>query len=168
MPDGGPAVVLPCMPGTYSGSFVGSARSVGDGGAYLSLDASSPPEDGGTFPYAGQLTVALEAVVTTHDHGAISETMFSAASGSGTDVYGGSFNATLNGIFDCSTGTLNATFQGGTYVLVQVVPQALAGTLSARYDGTTSPPTLRIDEFHLLISGLLGLDANGSCSATLQ
>lgn len=167
--EGGPAVVLPCMPGTYSGSFVGSARSVGDGGASLSsTDAAPPPDDGGTFPYLGQLSVALEAVVTTHDQGAISETMFSADSLSGTDVYGGSFNATLNGTFDCATGTLSATFEGGTYVLVQLVPQALAGTLSARYDGTTSPPTLRIDEFHLLISGLLGLDADGSCSATLQ
>jgi hypothetical protein len=156
------------MPGTYAGSFVGSARSVGDGGASYSTDAASPPEDGGTFPYLGNLSVVLEAVVTTHDQGAVSETAFSADSLSGTDVYGGSFSAALNGTFDCATGTLSATFEGGTYVLVQLVPQTLAGTLSARYDPTTSPPTLRIDEFHLLISGVLGLDARGSCTATLQ
>lgn len=172
--DGGPSgvftstdaapsgVVFDCKPGTYSGMF--STMVTNDAGGLFALFSLN---------WTGNLSITLQGKVTTSSAGEIPEPTLTIAPGaklSGVDAYGGHFNADLTGQLDCPSKTLTATVANGNYNYFgsDAGGIAMAGNLSATYDGTMATPMLTLGAMDLSSPQLMGTAAIGTWTATLQ
>jgi len=171
--DGGPSniftstdaapsgVVFDCKPGTYAGMFTTMVKS--DAGGLLSLFS---------FNWTGSLSITLQGQVTTSGAGEIPEPVLTIAPGAklaGVDAMGGHLNADLSGQLDCPSKTLTATIANGVYgYFGDAGGIMMTGGLTATYDGTGSTPMLTMGTMMCGSPQVMGVEAEGTWTATLQ
>jgi len=154
-------LVFDCQPGTYAGKFTTMVTS--DAGGLFALF---------NYSWSGNLSITLQGAVTHTSTGEIPQPTLTIAPGAklaGMDANGIAFNADLSGQLDCPSKTLNATVANGTYGAVgDAGGIAMQGTLTATYDGASSPPTLAMGGMALTSPQIMSLAAEGTWTATLK
>ncbi|HEX4446944.1 MAG TPA: hypothetical protein VH044_09415 [Polyangiaceae bacterium] len=158
--SGDAGITFDCQPGTYTGAF--STMVTSDAGGLFSLFS---------FGWMGNLSITLQGQVTQGGGGEIPLPTLTIAPGAklaGVDAMNGHFTADLTGQLDCPSKTLTATIANGNYNYfgdASGIP--LEGTMSATYDGTSTPPALT-GQMSVTSSQVPSLMALGSWTATLQ
>jgi hypothetical protein len=160
--DAASGVTFACAPGTYAGMFTTTVTT--DAGLFPSLLS---------FNWTGTLSITLVGQVMQNSSGesfaAPTLTIAPGAELSGTDNFGGQFNAGLSGSLDCPTKTLTGTLSNGTYTYPGDSGSInMVGTLSATYDGTATPPALTTGQIAVGSPMFSTLAANGTWSATMH
>jgi hypothetical protein len=154
-------LVFDCQPGTYAGKFTTTVTS--DAGGLFALF---------NYSWSGNLSITLQGAVSHTSTGEIPQPTLTIAPGAklaGMDAMGVAFNADLSGQLDCPSKALNATIANGVYGAIgDAGGIAMQGTLTATYDGTSSPPTLAMGGMMLTSPQIMSLAADGSWMATLQ
>jgi hypothetical protein len=157
-------ITFDCKPGTYAGNYQ-VAVTTDAGGALSSLFS---------FNVKGTLSITVVGNVTKTASGEFAETTYSIAPGAkliGVDAtFGGQFSADLTGQLDCPSKAFTGTLSNGTYtyaLLGDAGGITLDGTLSATYDGA-STPALTLGQMTLTSPQLSALVAQGTWTATLQ
>jgi hypothetical protein len=162
--DSAAGVVFDCKPGTYSGEFTTSVGT--DAGGLLALFSAFI-----SFDWKGSLSVTLQGMVSGNSGGELPSPTLTIAPGaklSGMDSMGGVFSADLSGQLDCPSKALTVTMTNGTYTYGGSTTIMMVGSMSATYDGTTTPPTLSMGAISTSSPQVMGIGANGSWSAALQ
>ncbi|HEX3770506.1 MAG TPA: hypothetical protein VHV30_06575 [Polyangiaceae bacterium] len=160
--DAAPAsVVFDCEPGTYTGMF--NTMVSNDAGGIWSLFS---------IGWAGTLSITLQGKVDNTGQGEIPEPTLTIAPGAkldGTDMNGGSFTADMTGSLDCPTKKLSVTIANGAYsFFLDAGSIPLGGTMTATYDGNSSPPHLSMGTISVSSPQVPQSTANGSWNASLQ
>jgi hypothetical protein len=156
-----------CKPGTYAGTFT-TTVTIPDGGLLSLLF---------TINWSGTLSITLQGKVDTTQAGEFSTTTLVIAPGaqlSGSDQYGGVFAGSISGQLDCPSRAFTGRIDNGTYANSALVlygdggTVTMTGSLTGMYDPSTTPPALRNGTINAASPQVVGLEANGSWSATLQ
>jgi hypothetical protein len=169
--EAGPAAPTgACKPGAYSGMFTTNV-TIPDAGLLSDLFSN-------IISWDGTLSLTLEGEMSTTQNGEFSATTLVIAPGgklSGSDQYGGMFNATVSGQLDCPSRTLAGMLQNGTYTNSTYLglfgdggTVTMVGTLSGTYDPNTTPVALDNGSISASSPDIQGLEADGAWSATLQ
>lgn len=156
-----PGVKFDCQPGTYSGTFK----------VHVGTDAGLLPALV-SFDVAGTLSIVLVGKVSQGAGGEFPEPILMIKPGaklSGVDQsFGGTFSADVSGQLDCPNKTFSGVLSNGVYVYPSDSGSlSMNGSLSATYDGTSTPPALTMGVMEL-DAPQLQLGSMGPWSATLQ
>jgi hypothetical protein len=157
-------VKFDCLPGTYSGMF--SAHVTTDAGLLPALFS---------FNVTGTLSITLVGHVTQvpGTSESFAQPILTIEPGAklvGNDAtFGGHFLADVSGQLDCPSKTFNGTLSNGTYEYFGDSGSIMMnGSLSAIYDGTSTPPALTMGSMQLSSPQLTGVGSTGPWSATLH
>jgi hypothetical protein len=155
------SVAFDCQPGTYTGMYKTTVTS--DAGGLFSLF---------TYGWGGNLSITLEGMVTNTGAGEIPLPTLTIAPGAklaGVDQMGVMFEADLSGQLDCPSKKLTVAITNGLYGGIgDAGGIPMSGTMTATYDGTTTPPTLSMGSMDIGSPSLMGLDAIGNWTASLR
>jgi hypothetical protein len=157
------AAMFACQPGTYTGTFTTMVTS--DAGGLATLFS---------FNWTGALSITLVGEITTTTAGEFASSTLTIAPGAklaGMDSMGGRFSADLSGQLDCPSKKLTATVANGSYNYFgsgDAGGISMQGSMSATYDGTTTPPALSMGDMDLSSPQLMGIAALGTWTAALQ